>query len=315
MVAKKISDETIIAEWETLGPSGIARKHGMALRGIMDRRLTIQGKYGIVLKCNRSPLTLPRVEYPGELHLEIKTGVVISASDFHYWPGDPCVMHRAIVYLCKKLKPQAFIANGDVVDGATISRHPRIGWEQRPTWKQERETAQDRMHEIASACPRGCHKMWPLGNHDERFDTLQANRTPETEGATDTLQDSFPAWQHCMATWINGEQIVFMHRYRGGTHATYNNVLHAGTSIVTGHDHAANIRMHDDFRRHTRYGVNTGMVADREGKQFVYTRATPKNWREAAGVFTFNNGFLMQPELVLKVDENTVQFRGDLITV
>jgi hypothetical protein len=52
--------------------------------------------------------------------------------------------------------------------------HAPIGWEKRPSVIQEIAVAQERLHDIAMAIPRGCQKIWTLGNHDARFETRLA---------------------------------------------------------------------------------------------------------------------------------------------
>jgi hypothetical protein len=69
------------------------------------------------------------------------------------------------------------------------------------------------------------------------------------------------------------------------------------------------------FEHFTAYGVDTGCLADAYGPQFQYCRDNPRDWRSAFVVLTFRKGELLQPELVLGVDKNHVQFRGDFYKV
>jgi len=127
------------------------------------------------------------------------------------------------------------------------------------------------------------------------------------------LKDHFPNWLPCWAVWFN--DVTVKHRFRGGVHATWNNVLYAGQSIVTGHLHAAQVRPFNDYKG-IRYGVDGGVMADTDHEAFVhYTEDNPLNWRSAFAVLTFRNRELLFPELVLKVDKNHVQFRGEVIKV
>ena len=87
----------------------------------------------------------------------------------------------------------------------------------------------------------------------------------------------------------------------------------AGKTIITGHLHSAKVIPFDDYNG-TRYGVDGGCIADTDHKAFTdYTEDGPKNWRSAFVILTFKDGLLMQPELVLKWNEESVQFRGDII--
>lgn len=85
--------------------------------------------------------------------------------------------------------------------------------------------------------------------------------------------------------------------------------------MVTGHLHQLKVTPYTDYNGR-RYGVDTGTLADLFGPQFVdYTEANPVNWHSGFAVLTFKNGQLLQPELVQKWDEGTIEFRGQLIEV
>lgn len=128
------------------------------------------------------------------------------------------------------------------------------------------------------------------------------------------LHDHFPDWDRGWSTWIN-DDVIIKHRFKGGIHATHNNTMWAGKSIITGHLHSAKVTPFTDYNG-TRYGVDTGCVADPDHKAFVdYTEDNPKNWRSAFCVLTFWRGKLLYPELVLRLDENHVEFRGQVIEV
>jgi hypothetical protein len=107
---------------------------------------------------------------------------------------------------------------------------------------------------------------------------------------------------------------VVKHRFRAGVHAPWNNTVNSGKSIVTGHIHSAKVTPMTDYNG-TRYGVDTGVMADTYGRQFAYLEDNPRNWVSGFGVLTFSDGKLLFPELVTKWDDKTVQFRGELIRV
>ena len=57
-------------------------------------------------------------------------------------------------------------------------------------------------------------------------------------------------------------------------------------------------------------------LADTDGPQFVdYMEAGPSNWRSGFAVLTFRDGRLLWPELVARVDDEHIQFRGEVIEV
>jgi hypothetical protein len=211
-------------------------------------------------------------------------------------------------------KPRVVVLNGDVLDFPRISRHPPIGWEKTPSPQQEIEAAQDHLNDIMKACGRA-QKVWTLGNHDARFETRLATVAPEFALVAGIhLSDHFPAWRNAWSCWINGN-VVVKHRFRSGIHATHNNTINAGTSIITGHLHSLKVTPFTDYNG-TRYGVDTGCIADPDHKAFTdYTEDSPKNWRSGFINLTFRDGKLLWPEIIAVWDEKTVQFRGQLIRV
>jgi hypothetical protein len=63
--------------------------------------------------------------------------------DAHYWPGPPTVAHKALLAVVSNLKPAIVIANGDVFDGARVSRHDPIYKHDTPSPKEEVEACVD----------------------------------------------------------------------------------------------------------------------------------------------------------------------------
>ncbi len=204
--------------------------------------------------------------------------------------------------------------NGDVFDGARASRHAPIAWEKKPTIVEELDTVKLRTAEIIEASPKADH-FWPAGNHDLRFETRLATQVPEYASIQGFhLKDHFPEWRPCWGIHIN-DNTVIKHRWKGGLHAIYQNTLQSGVTLVTGHLHSLAVRPYTDYTG-TRYGVDTGTLADPWGPQFTdYTEDGPKNWRSGFAVLTFHDGKLMPPEVVEVIDEGVVWFRGERIFV
>lgn len=315
MTAPKISDADFIRFYQEEGPSALARRLEQLPNGVYRRRRNLEEKYSIRLNGPEdNPKAHPIKEHPARLELALAGGVVLIGSDAHYWPGDPPLMHRAFIHFANLLKPKIIVMNGDAFDGASISCHPPIGWTHHPTVQQEIETCQDRLHEIAAAAPRGCKKIWSLGNHDSRFETRIATVAPELAKVNGTsLHDHFPVWQPCWSTWINNE-VVIKHRFKGGIHATHNNAIWAGKTMITGHLHSAKVTPFTDYNG-TRYGVDTGCIADTYSQAFDYAEDNPRNWRSGFAVLTFKDEGLLMPELVTAWDRDRVQFRGEVIRV
>ncbi len=309
MVAKACSDERFVSLVLQHGATTAAKIIGVTERNVYLRRRNLE-KQGVPFIVPPTKQSLVK-QYPQRAQLDIKNGCVLVGSDFHIWPGAESVALRAFKKLCKEIQPAAVILNGDVLDFPQISRHPPIGWESTPSPLQEIEAAQDHLHEIAQAVGKA-RKIWTLGNHDSRFETRLATVASEYKGLKGIhLSDHFPLWDKGWSVWINND-VVCKHRWKGGIHATHNNTLGAGKTMVTGHLHSQKVTPFTDYNG-TRYGIDTGCVAETDHEAFVdYTEDNPKNWISGFAVLTFRDGRLMYPELVTKWDEEHVQFRGQL---
>ena len=206
------------------------------------------------------------------------------------------------------------VMNGDVFDGASISRHPVSGWGSTPSVKQELEACQDRLGEVEKAA-KGASLHWTWGNHDMRFNARLAAQVGDTWRGVEgmNLTDHFPRWKFSTSIMVN-EDTMIKHRYHNGIHAVYNNALKSGISIVTGHLHSLKVTPFSDYRG-DRYGVDTGSLADINGNQFEYSEDNPKNHRSGFAVLTFVDGELLPPELCQVWDDDHVVFRGHLIKV
>lgn len=242
----------------------------------------------------------------------MKNGTVLVGSDAHYWPKETSTAHWAFVALARELKPALVVMNGDVIDAATISRHPPIGWEKSPSIKRELDTAVERLGEVVDASPKARH-IWTLGNHDARFETKIASLIPELKGVKGVqLRDHFPAWEPAWSVEVGGAHgAVIKHRFKGGANAAYNNTVSGGRSMVTGHLHALNVSPFTDYNG-TRWGVDGGTLANPLGPQFTgYTEDSPLNWREGFVVLTWKDGKLLWPEPVFVSRKGHYTWRGE----
>lgn len=322
----KVTDEQYIRAFNELGtPSAVAKHFGLAESVSRRRKRSIERRHGIALR-TRDPLgraayneAMVITDDRVEVKLKIKDGVVLVTGDQHFHPGNIPTMHRAFCYLAKKIKPFATIWNGDAFDGATISRHPSIGWENKPTVKEEIEEVQKRSMEVFKAAP-SAKRIWTAGNHDLRFESRLAAVAGEYRDVTgihlkDHIQEWHPAW---FVTINEGQDshTEIRHREKGGVHASYNNTKESGITIVTGHDHRADVIAYDD-RRGRRYGVRHGMGADssRDAPFVHYLEGKKTNWQSGIAVLTYRNGQLLMPELALRWGEDSFEFRGEIIHV
>ena len=297
------------------GTTAVAKELGTSVQAVTYRRKSIE---------NRMQWELPRGRWEtwrqteGQnriIDLEINNGTVIVGSDLHKWPELTGTAERAFVALNQMLKPAFVIMNGDGLDAASISRHGKIGWEQRPKVKDEISALQEFSHALIEQNKNGKY-IRTRGNHDGRFDTYLSGVAGELEGVHGTsLQDHLGMWTECVSVNINrglpGHTII-KHRFRsGGIHADWQNVLKTGVNILFGHLHCQRVRAFTDARG-TRYGIDAGMLAPVNGPQFAYCEADTNDWRSGFAVLTYVDGELMPPELlyVLNEDDGIVYFRG-----
>jgi hypothetical protein len=321
----KLPEKDFIALFEAIGPRALARKLGYSgVRPVFRRRQDIEARRGIKIVAPKDTKALLRSGVPSaaRLHLEVQDGEVLIGSDSHYYPGEASTAHRAFVKFChdRKQKLKAVIKNGDELDGATISRHPSIGWEKRPSLIEEIDTVKERLGEIEKAIGAACPLFWPLGNHDARFETRLAAVAPEYARVYGVhLRDHFPFWKPCWSLFIN-DDVVVKHRIRGGIHATRNNALSSGRTVITGHLHSLKVSPLTDYNG-TRWGVDCGTmmepgIGEPWGKQAVeYTEDNPLDWRSGFVLLTFRNGELLWPEQIWVRKPGEVEFRGEIIKV
>jgi hypothetical protein len=321
MPAPLIPEADFVELFRTHGSaSKVAEILGVSVRGVAARRRSLEQRLGIKLEAHAEPKRsrhyrhLSPVEHNARRHIEVMNGTVLVWSDAHFWPGVRTAAFRALLLFARELKPKALINNGDSFDGASISRYPRIGWDSKPSVLEELKASQDRLGEIEDVA-NGAKLFWPLGNHDARFENRLAQNAGEYEGVQGfRLKDHFPAWAPCWSVWIN-QDVAIKHRWKGGIHATHNNTVGSGKTMITGHLHSLKVTPYDDYNG-TRFGVDTGTLAEPKGPQFVdYLEDAPTNWRSGFVVLTFKDGRLLWPEVCRVLDDSTVDFRGQVIDV
>lgn len=260
-------------------------------------------------------------EYPWRVPISLKNGTVLVGSDLHIWPGPPSTCLRAFKKFINNIKPDAIILNGDVMDFPRISRHPQ-NWEVAPDPVEEIEAAQDHLSDMERRSKKGARRVWTAGNHDMRFESMIANLLPQLRGIKGVhLSDHFAGtWQKAWSCFINegvdGGATAIRHRPKGsGIYATRNTVLNSGIHSVHGHLHRQNVIAISDYNEYDRYGVDTGCVADKDHRAFLYAEDAPVDWRCGFSLLTYRNGRLMLPELINKWSDTEVQFRGEIIKV
>ena len=250
---------------------------------------------------NERHWAIPKMYIP-ETHVR----KVLVGGDAHFWPGEPPIMWKAFAKVAKKVKPDAIVLNGDILDGARVSRHGRYLGSKAPSVSEEIEMA----HKCLKMLPTVPEQIWTMGNHDIRFDNYLANNAVELEDYTGSIVDRFSNWNFAWSTVINDVEI--RHRFRGGIHTGWNNALHAGVSIVTNHTHQLQITAVRN-RRGSHYGVETGMLGDPNSPAFEYTEGAPSRAIPGFVLLSFDKeGHLMPPELAEMIRGRPV-FRGEYV--
>jgi UDP-2,3-diacylglucosamine pyrophosphatase LpxH len=244
--------------------------------------------------------------YPKMIRIDAPDTVWIIGSDLHIWTGEPPLIYQAFVKLAKKLKVDGIVMNGDVIDGARVSRHGSIMGSKAPKVDKEIETALKWFKML----PKAQYKMWTVGNHDIRVDNYLISQASELDDYVGSMRNKFPEWKFSYAVNINGTEV--RHRFRSGIHAAYNNSLHSGVNLISGHTHQLQLTAVRD-RNGTRWGVELGMMNDPFGPQFEYTEGQPSRWQQGFVVITFDEtGEMLPPEICEMVRGRPV-FRGEYV--
>ncbi len=319
-MTRKVSDAEFIAAWQANpSPERLAETLGLSVRNIYRRRQSLEKRHCLNLPSAFRDMTgrldadnnLPKRGIRREADV---TGTVIVFSDAHFWPGMQTTAYKALLTLIKELKPKMTVCNGDAFDGARISRHDPIGWENRayplPRVADEVEAVREAMDAIRVAY-RGARHVWNLGNHDIRLARYLAINANEVEGLLGTsLDDHVRHWDIGWSLMLNKHTMV-KHRWHNGIHATYNNTLKAGTNIVTGHLHRLQVSAWTDYNGR-RWGVDTGTLLEigPDVPQTFYAEDNAAPHGSGFAVLTFDkSGMLLPPELC-EVINGQAYFRG-----
>jgi hypothetical protein len=327
MGAYYLTDDQFVEQWNLLGSAlKFSQKHQMSERSVYNRRRSIESRLNITLSAfndQRLDPTKKIFETAGHARRgrALEKGHIIVFGDCHFWPEvSYTTAYKALIEMIKAFSPKAVICIGDAFDGSQASRHPRIGWQNTPTVKEELESCQEMMEGIEKVS-KGAELIWTLGNHDARFETFLSNGGAQSYQGVQgfTLKDHFPLWKGCWTYWIENPgtmNTVFRHKWKGSWSGGRNNTLAAGTHVVSGHTHHLSAIQYNDYNTHGRWGVQTGCLADPRGEQFIhYTQDAPTDWTSGFALLTYEQGHLLQPELIRVFDENKglVDFRGKLI--
>lgn len=315
----RVSEADFAALCGRMSPSAMADHLGVDIRNVQQRKARLRLK-GYDIRTVPEPGYEAHVPteyrdagwtFPREQRMELESGSVVIFSDAHYWPGIVTTAHRALLAVIRTVKPRLTIANGDIFDGVSVSRHDPFGWSKRPSVKDELDACIERLGEVEQAVPKGCELRWSVGNHDIRFERALSTRASDFEGIGGfRLADHFPAWEMAWSFLLN-EAVMVKHRYANGVHAGYNNAMKGGLSVVTGHTHALECKPFADWRGR-RYGIQGGCLLDIDAPQTEYTENSPSQMCPGFVVLTFRDGKLLPPELCEVIDGQAI-FRGQVV--
>ena len=325
-----LTDEEFTAAWYRgqCSPKRVGQITGLRERSVYRRRLLLVAK-GIVLPTN------PPAEGPGTRRTEyqtlaaanaykpratdtIKDGHLIVFSDAHYWPGEISLAHEALLKVVKMVKPQIVIGNGDLFDGARISRHEPMGWQKLPTVIEELDTVKLRLDEIRRAYPAS-RRYLTVGNHDSRFDRRLATEVAEFEDVPGMrLEHHLKDWPMSYSVLLNEylDPVFVLHNIRGGMHAPFNNVKAAGCTVITGHLHSQKAQPYTTML-HDWEGIDAGCLADVNAPAFSYAMDRPRDWRSGFAVMRFDKEGRRFPVDLCRVQnlkgKSRAIFRGEIV--
>lgn len=314
----RYSDAEFVAAWQEAGgrPKETARLLAVSERSVFSRRNKLEAN-GYELPTNYAPPENASIAYNRRINFEAEDGCIFVGNDRHCWPGDGISQaEAAMVHLAPALRPVAIISNGDVFDGARLTRHPSLGHEQKPRVDDEVAAVAAHLDRLAAAVTGWeCRLMRTVGNHCMRFDRHIATWGGDMSRLKGMrLRDHISTWDEAWSVHINptvqGGYTVVKHRQHGGIHAAYNNAVKSGVTIVTGHTHRQDVRPIVDYRG-TRWGVQTGMMANRYAPSMEYSEDGPDPGTPGFAVLTWRDAVLQPPELVTVDEAGVAWWRGE----
>lgn len=253
--------------------------------------------------------------------LNVDNGYVVVFSDAHYYPGNPSpVAHTALLKVIKQLDPEVVVANGDIFDFNSISKHGKNGYSRVFSLKEELDHGLAKLQEIEEAS-NGAKLLYTVGNHCViRWDSYLAEKAGQYAGLKGfKFQDQIEKWKLSLEILINKDSTIptlIKHRTnQGGIHVSYNNAQKTMLSIVTGHTHRLGVRALSNGLGRYYYGVETGCLTDLDNNAFFdYTegRSNQKDWLAGFVVLQFKDGKLLHPEICY-VQDGVAYFRGQKV--
>jgi predicted phosphodiesterase len=311
MTFAPLTDELLketIRQWNAAGSMSMAARMAQVPRTTFQNRFhQAELKYPeLIKKVDKHNGTFQPWTYTNTIIPEFEIKSVLIGGDAHIWNKEPSLMWRAFCKVAKSVKPDAIILNGDILDGAKVSRHKSLLGSRAPKISDEIDAAREWIRML----PKVQTQIWTIGNHDQRVDNYLANQAPEMEDYAGRLSDRFPDWQFGYCADINGVEV--RHRFRNGIHAGWNNALHGGVTMVTSHTHQLQVTAVRN-RKGSHYGIECGMLGDPSSAAFEYTEGAPSRVCPGFVLLSFDeDGHVMPPECAEMI-RGRPSFRGKYV--
>ena len=139
-----LSDDEWIEKWLECGSATkMSSLTGMNQRSIYNRRRAIEARKNIELPSfdDQRISPLKKIEQTmghARRGRALDKGRIIAFGDCHFWPEvSYTTAYKALLESIKEFNPSVVVCIGDAFDGSQSSRHPRIGWQNTPTVKEE----------------------------------------------------------------------------------------------------------------------------------------------------------------------------------
>ncbi len=252
-----------------------------------------------------------KIAHPERIMVDLpqKAFVVLATSDHHYTTRHHWDAHDIACKIADAIKPDMMLIGGDALNGDTISRYGRTGWEEQEPLADEYGATSHYTEELRAAARKPGKKLllkWLIGNHDHRIEKYLSSQAPMMEGMPGTtLEELFPRWDFSWSMQIG--DMIFKHRWHNGIHAAYNNVLRSGVNMYTGHLHRMHSVPYTDYRG-TRWAYEGGTLAEPGTLPFEYLEHNPANWQTGFWVFTFEGDQIAAESI--RVEDGRTMFRG-----
>ena len=212
-----VSDAQLIEAYQRLGSTlKVSKELGISDRSVRRRKVKLNHKLHIPITVTKP--VFYRREHNARTDCTIENGVFLIGSDVHIWPGELTVGQKSFISVAESIQPSGIFLNGDVFDGAGISRWPKSSFGHKlPTVKEELDAVHLFLNQVKKASPFS-KRWWLICNHDMRFESKLANLVPEFEGVPGfSLQEQFPEWPMSISMMVNNN-LMIKHRYHNGIH-------------------------------------------------------------------------------------------------